>query len=221
MKVVAVIPAYNEEKHIKGVAERTKKFVDGVVIMDDGSKDSTYEQAKDSGAIVVKLATNMGVGFATRTGIEIALMEGADVVVCLDADGQHDPAEIPKLLDKVIEGYDFVLASRMIDSKGMPYSKRIGNKFISACCGMFFGSRLSDTQTGFRAFTGDAYKKLRIECDGYEVCSEFAYEIVKNRLRYCEVPIVAKYDEWTKFKGTNVSTGVKIFFKILWLRITR
>jgi len=221
MTVLAVIPAYDEERHVGDVVRRSQKYVDAVIVIDDGSRDRTYEEAKAAGAIVVRLVTNMGVGFATRTGCDIAINEGADIIVTLDADSQHDPEVILMLIDKIKNGYDFVLASRMINAKGMPLSKQMGNKFITSCCHLFFGSRLSDTQTGFRAFTKDAYLNMDLECDGYEICSEFAYEIAKNNLRYCEVPIEARYDEWTKVKGTNISTGIKIFFKIIWLRLKK
>ncbi|MBN2251419.1 MAG: glycosyltransferase family 2 protein [Candidatus Altiarchaeota archaeon] len=221
MKVVAAIPAYNEEKHIRDIINRTMGFVDEVVVVDDGSGDRTYKEAISCGAIVVKLATNMGVGFATRMGCEIALNEGADVVVTIDGDGQHDPETIPALLQKLKEGYDIVLASRMLNARGMPLSKQMGNRFISGFCSRLFGSRLSDTQTGFRAFTKEAYKKLNLACDGYEVCSEFAYEMSRKHLKYCEVPIKANYDDWTSVKGTNVTTGMKIFLWMLWLRVAK
>src|SRR3989338_298886 len=93
-----IIPAYNEEKNIKGVIQKTKKYVKNIVVMDDGSNDETYETAKSTGVIVLRHIVNLGKGAGLKTGCDFALKQGADAIIILDADAQHEPAEIPNFL---------------------------------------------------------------------------------------------------------------------------
>lgn len=214
-----VIPAYNEEKTIEAVVLACKKH--GIVIVvDDGSKDSTSTLARESGAIVLTQPVNMGVGFTTTTGNDYAIrFLKCDIVVNIDADGQHSPEMIPELLEKIHEGNDFVFGSRMKDNKDMPFMKKIGNNFITSFNNFIFGINISDSQTGLRAFTRSAYETLNLKSDGYEICSEFACEVGRNKLKYSEVTIKAVYDDWTKVKGTNLFHGLKIIYESILMKV--
>jgi glycosyltransferase involved in cell wall biosynthesis len=119
MKIVAVIPAYKEATEIADVLIRTRSFVDEMIVVDDGSPDETAEVAAKNGALVVSHVINRGLGAAIGTGFAFAKKRGADVVVTLDADGQHDPAEIPKFIEAMKRGADVVIGSRMLTRTGM------------------------------------------------------------------------------------------------------
>ncbi|MFH1448166.1 MAG: glycosyltransferase [Candidatus Micrarchaeota archaeon] len=221
-KVIAVIPAYNEEKRIGNVLRQVRNYVDEIVVSDDGSSDHTRRIAEEEGANVVSSPVNMGTGHATRLGCEYAIERmGANTIVVLDADGQHPPKEIPRLLKRIDQGYGFVFTSRLGEPGEMPVIKRIGNSILTFFTDIIAGVKISDSQSGFKAFTSDAYEKLDLKMDGYEICSEFALEVGGKFIRYCEIPIKATYDDWTKVKGTDFFTGVKIFFRLVWWRLTR
>lgn len=222
LKTVAVIPAFNEAKRVGSVVRETKKYVDEVLVVDDGSRDKTQDVAERAGAKVLKLPANMGVGFATRVGADYALTRlGAGVIVFIDADGQHPPERIPLLLKKLDDGFGAAFASRSEQIRSMPLIKRFGNGVLTFATNLFSGGTFMDTQTGFRAFTSSAWDNLKLGSDRYEICSEIAWEAAKKGIKYCEVPIPANYDEWTTVKGTDVVTGFKIFVKLLWWRLTR
>jgi len=216
IKKIAVIPAYNEEAHIKNVIIGTKKYVDQIVVVDDGSRDRTYEIAKKTGVIVVHHPINMGLGYSLRTGVELALKLGADVIITIDADGQHNPRDIPKLLN-ALKNVDIVLGYRPADKK-MPFFKRIGNAMIHITSKILFGIDVKDTQTGFRAFKSNVWEKIKWESKRYPVASEIIKNIGINKVKYREVEIETIYHE--KFKGTSIVDGIKIILNMIWWRIT-
>lgn len=130
MELTVVIPAYNEEKTIASVIAGVRRYVDNVIVIDDGSADSTLEIAQKSGVKVYRHFINRGLGGALGTGIRAALSAGADIIVTLDADGQHDPAEIPFLLKPIMESEaDIVIGSRFLKTQPMPLFRRMGNYF--------------------------------------------------------------------------------------------
>jgi len=221
LSVGIVIPAYNEAKTIGEVVAACRKY--GIVIVvDDGSTDNTSLIAKKSGAIVLTQPVNMGVGFTTTTGNYYAINElKFDIVINIDADGQHSPDTIPKLLEKIEEGSDFVFGSRMKNHEEMPFIKKLGNSFITSFNNLIFGTKISDTQTGLRAFTRSAYEKLNLQTDGYSICSEFACEVGRNKIKYSEVAIKASYNDWTKVKGTNIFHGLRIIYESILMKVRR
>ncbi|MFH0817230.1 MAG: glycosyltransferase family 2 protein [Candidatus Micrarchaeota archaeon] len=221
-KTVAVIPAYNEEKRLGEVLKELKQYVDEIVVSDDGSSDRTAEIARKAGAKVISSPVNMGVGHATRLGCDYAITKRmAEVIVLIDADGQHAPSDIPKLLEKIDGSCEFVFTSRFKEKKEMPVIKTLGNSFLTFSTNLLSGISITDSQSGFRAMTKEAYEKLDLRTDGYEICSEFAIEVGRKRIKYREVQIRAVYDDWTKIKGTDVTTGMKIFARSLWMRLIR
>jgi len=214
MKTIVIIPAFNEEKTINTVVKNAKKFVDKVIVVDDGSTDRTGDEAKNSGALVIRHIINMGLGFSLRTGCEKALKKGADIIVTIDADGQHDPKEIPKLVEELKKNkLDIVIGYRTPD-KNMPFTKKLGNWLIYNSSKLFFGVDIKDTQSGFRVFTKKAYYKIKWDSARYAVASEIVMHIGKNKLKYKEVPIKTIYED--KFKGTTIIDGVKIFLHMVW-----
>lgn len=210
-KVFVVIPAHNEEKHIGGIVRQIKKYVDNVVVVDDGSKDRTKAIAKKSKAVVLRHIVNLGKGVAVKTGCDYAVKHNADFLIIIDADAQHDPGEIPKFLGS-IKKQDVVLAYRKIN-RNMPLVLRFGNWFINKTIRFLYGVKIRDSQCGYRAFTADAYKKLRWKASDYSMESEMIAKIGKYNLSYAEVPIETIYSD--KYKGTTILDGIKIVFNLL------
>ena len=186
-KIWGVIPAYNEEKNIIRIITKTKKYVDKVVLVDDGSKDRTMEFGRKSGAIVLRHILNLGKGAALKTGCDYAAKKGAEYIVVLDADAQHNPDNIPKFIDK-LKKYDIVFSYRKT-SKDMPLVLRFGNWFISSIVKVLYKIKLNDTQCGFRAFSSKAYKKIRWNSSDYSMESEMISRAGRQRLKYVQVPI--------------------------------
>ena len=210
--VWAIIPAHNEEKNINEIISRTKKYVDRVVIIDDGSADKTSLLAEKSEAIVLKHIVNLGKGAALKTGCDYALKHGAKFMIVLDADAQHNPDDIPRFTDK-LEVYSLVFSYRKLSSK-MPFVLRFGNKFISEITGLFYGIRLNDTQCGFRAFSAEAYRKIRWNASDYSMESEMIARAGKQNLKYVQIPIETIYSD--KYKGTTIIDGIKIVLNMMW-----
>lgn len=219
MKIYAVIPAYNEEKTVGNVVEKAKCLVDEVIVVDDCSTDNTFREAKKAGARTVRLIINMGTGFSTRIGCDIAVNDGADIIVTLDADGQHDPAEIPRLVQVLEEkGLDIVFGSRP-PNKDMPLIKRFGNTGLYWIAYLLYKMRIKDTQTGYHVFTRDAYGKIRWESNRYGVVSEIPVRVAKNKLKHEEVIIKTIYTD--KVRGISVLDGLKSGWMMLLWRFQR
>ncbi len=208
----AVIPAYNEEKEISRIVKKTRGYVDKVIVVDDGSKDKTKDAAEKSGALVLRHMINLGKGAALRTGCNYALRKNAKYIVVLDADAQHNPQDIPRFLEK-LRKYDIVFGYRKRSSK-MPFVLRFGNWLISNIVKFLHGVDLIDTQSGFRAFSREAYTKIRWDASDYSMESEMISRAGKQRLKYVQVPIQTIYSD--KYKGTTVIDGAKIVLNMIW-----
>lgn len=208
MNVTIVIPAYNEEKTVASVVKQAKKY-GKVVVVDDASKDRTAAAARTAGAVVVRHKVNGGLGSALRSGFAKALQMHAGIVVTLDADGQHNPAEIKKFITLINSGYDFVLGTR--DLRSYPLVKKIGNFFLNWMTNFVSGTHLKDTESGFRAFRGSALRKLYLRAKRYEIAVEIVFEVGRNRLKHNSIPITSpRY-----VKGVGVWDGVKNFLYLL------
>lgn len=165
MKVVVVLPAFNVQDTIGEVIIRTERYVDEVVVVDDGSRDLTSVLAERLGAKVLRHQENLGKGVALRTGFRYACEAGFDVLVTLDSDGQHNPGEIPILIDPIMRGEaDVVNGSRLIFDTEMPFYRRVGNMLLTALTRRSQG--VLDTQSGFRAYSRRAIGAIDIRSSG-------------------------------------------------------
>ena len=210
-KIFAVIAAYNEDEHINKVVKETRKYVDKVIVVDDGSKDKTKEMAEKANAVVLRHLINLGKGAALKTGCDYALKNKADIIIAIDADAQHDPDEIPKFMEN-IKSHDVVLAYRK-QSRNMPFVLKFGNWFINKTINYLYSIKIKDSQCGYRAFTAKAYKRLKWRASDYSMESEMIAKIGKYKLSYTEVPIETIYSD--KYKGTTIMDGIKIVFNLL------
>ena len=211
----AVIPAYNEENSIGKIVRKTRSYLDNIIVVDDGSKDNTKESAEKEGAVVLRHMINLGKGAALKTGCDFAVKKGAEFIVALDADAQHNPQDIPRFMEK-LEKFDVVFSYRKASRK-MPLILRFGNWFISSVVTLLYGVHLSDTQSGYRAFSREAYKKIRWNAADYSMESEMISRAGKQKLKYVQIPIETIYSD--KYKGTTVIDGVKIVLNMLWWKL--
>jgi len=203
--VVAAIPAFNEEKTIARVVLQAQRFVERVVVCDDGSRDSTAEIAERLGAEVIMHERNLGYGAAIQSLFRRAGELGADAMVTLDADGQHDPREIPVLLKPVLkDDVDVAVGSRFLDKErrleDMPFYRRLGVKAITMLTGVAANSEMSDAQHGFRAYGPKALEGLKLSEDGMGVSVEILLKAREQGLRVAEVPAGCSY------RGLETST---------------
>ncbi len=205
--VIVGIPAYNEEKTIAKVILNAQQHAHVVVVCDDGSNDLTAEIAERMGAVVIRHPKNLGYGAALQSLFRRAKDLAADVLVTLDSDGQHDPAEIP-LIIKPIEAAeaDVVLGSRFLDQNGtkdMPKYRQVGIKAITALANGNSQNSLTDAQCGFRAYNKVALNCLTINENGMSASVEILRSASRCNLKVCEIPVTCKYAQST---GTKTST---------------
>ena len=221
--IVVVIPAYNEERTIAEVIRGLKaKAYRQIIVVDDGSGDRTAELARQEGAIVLTHIINRGVGGAWGTGLKAALSLDPQIIVTLDADGQHDPADLAGLIAPVEQRQaDVVIGSRLSNPAGMPWSRRLANRIANLVTFLLFGYWVRDSQSGMRAFSRSAAEQIRISSSGMEICSEMVAEIARNRLRLKEVPIKAIYTEYSLSKGQSFSVGLKTLLKLVLAKMRR
>ncbi len=194
--IIVGIPAYNEEKYIAKVILSAKKYCDKVIVVDDGSTDMTGEIARALGALVITHKTNQGYGAALNTLFKEARKYNPDVFVIMDADDQHDPEEIPKLIEPVLnDNADVVIGSRFIGETKQPLWRRLGVKFITWVAKMIHNvpQNITDVQCGFRAYSSRAVKLIEPEDSDMGASIDILHQAVKLKLKITEVPITIRY----------------------------
>ncbi len=206
-KMAAVIPAYNEADKVAAVVEGSLSFVDAVVVVDDCSSDRTREAAEAAGAVVISHERNRGKGAALHTGLRWAGERGFAAAVTLDADGQHDPAEIPRLVRRFrATSADIVVGTRMRNRADMPLDRALTNLVTSIVISAIAGTRISDSQCGFRLIRLATAGRLRIATSRFESESEILVKAARRGMKIVEAPVTAIYrDEESKinpFKDT-------------------
>lgn len=212
--IVVVIPAYNEERFIGSVVLKVKKFTGTVIVVDDGSTDDTSEIAVDAGAMVVRLPENGGKGAALTVGFKKAAKLIPDVVVTIDGDGQHLPEELPTVVAPILNGEaDLVVGSRYLGERSnVPKHRVLGHHFFNWLTGRASGTTVTDSQSGFRAFSPKAVEILSFSSKGFTVESEMQFIANEVGLRVKEVPITIYYKDAAKRsavrQGLSVLNGV-------------
>jgi glycosyltransferase involved in cell wall biosynthesis len=196
MKAVAVIPAYNESRTIKEVVEGALRYVDRVIVVDDGSTDGTGEKAREAGAQVILQAENRGKAAAMKAGFRES--KGFDIIVTLDGDLQHCPDEIPGLVKCIEEGGDLCIGSRFLrEARNMPLGNRFSNRAARFLLEILTGQRITDPQSGFRALRRESLERLDLPAQRYAVEHIMILEAARKRFKIKEVPISCIYGEET------------------------
>jgi len=204
---VAILPAYNLEDSIAEIVQRTRKFVDVVIVVSDGSKDDTNLKARDAGAICPQHTINRGKGYAIRKGIEFSKSFEPKYILFMDADGQHLPNEIPDLLRPITEdGADMVVGSRMKGELRTSKINKVGNFILKIISFVVTRRWFSDTESGFRAFKSDKLYSLTLESIYYEIESELLLKSLHSGFKVVEVPITVP----KIVPGVTVSDGIKM-----------
>lgn len=206
MTIIAAIPCYNEWKTIGSTVILVKRHVDEVIVVDDGSTDGSGEIAARAGATVVRHECNKGYGEAIKTAFSVAKRRGAEVLITIDADGQHDPQDIPRLVTEILEGHSVVTGVRT--NCDVPLYRRVGMKVLDWLTGV----PVSDSQCGYRAYGIGAIEGLELRGSGMSVGSEILIRAKELGLRIKEIPIEVKYG---KAKRNPVVHGVGVVQKVL------
>jgi len=222
-QVVVVIPAYNEAHTIVEVVRGLKlKGFDRIVVVDDGSSDQTGEFVRQQGVVLISHLVNRGVGGALGTGINAALRFSPKVIVTFDADGQHDPDDVPRLIEPIEKGEaDMVNGSRLLNPEGMPWYRQVANRIANLVTYVLFGVWTTDSQSGLRAFSRDAATRLQFMSSGMGANSEILAEIVRNNLRFKEVPVKAIYTSYSLSKGQSLDVGLRTMVKLILVKVRR
>ncbi|MDI6724009.1 MAG: glycosyltransferase family 2 protein [Methanobacterium sp.] len=213
--ITAILPAYNEELSIGSMVIACKKYVDRVLVIDDGSIDNTVEIAQLAGAEVIVQETNKGKGAALKTGFKSA--KDSDIIVTLDSDGQHNPGDIPKIVAPIINGEaDIVNGSRYINGNGKntPTYRRVGQKVLDKATNLNSNLNITDSQSGFRAFARHTFPVFRFKSTDFSIESEMLVDAANAGLNIKEVEIGVRYDVDGSTKNP-ITHGLGVLMKIL------
>lgn len=216
MKIVIVVPAYNESRYIGRFLDQLLPITTKVIVVDDGSSDKTREVVISRGVQCLTHMVNLGKGAALKTGCDYAFKNmGAEAVVIMDGDDQHAVSDLKLFKRELERGAQVVLGVRQMDAK-MPLMRILGSKFASIFINLLFGHYIADIPSGFKGFTKSAYKQITWHSSSYEVETEIAVRIAKSKLPYVEVPISTVYHG--KDYGFNLLDALRILVKLpYWL----
>ena len=216
MKITIGIPAYNEEKNIAKIITKLKKITASIIVCDDGSSDMTSEIAKNLGVIVISHKKNMGYGAAIRTIFEKSTEIGSDILVTFDADGQHRVEDISRVLRPLENSEaDIVIGSRFLGKQSnVPNYRKLGIKVITQVTNSSIKTKLTDSQSGFRAYSKQVLSKISLSEIGMGISTEILIKASSGGLRITEVPITILYSGDTSTHNP-VSHGTSVLFSTI------
>jgi glycosyltransferase involved in cell wall biosynthesis len=214
---VVLIPAYQAERSVGEVVRGTLRHVSRTLVVDDGSTDGTSRRADETGAQVLRLAENSGKGSAIRAGLERVLASDATHVVFLDADGQHDPADLPALLEAARQGDDFVIGSRIARPEETPAVRYRTNEIGSRILTRMTGHDVEDGQSGYRVIAADLLRRLKLSARGYLIETEILLKAAPHVARFRHVPVRAIYggpSHYRPFRDTWIISWGAVYYKV-------
>lgn len=196
MKICILIPACNEQNKIAALIAAVKQYQLDIIVVDDGSTDQTAIILKDLRVKVLTHKTNLGKGQALRTGFNYILKKDYDGVIIMDADGQHDPGEIPNFLERANDsGLGIIIGNRMQNTAGMPLVRKLTNIFTSYVISLVIGCRVWDSQCGFRLIKREVLKKLNLCTINYDTESEILIDAARNKFKIISIPVKTIYND--------------------------
>ncbi len=189
-----IIPAYNAGEHLSSLLIRIAKFApkEDIIVVDDGSQDETASIAQDWGANLLIHNKNLGKGAALKTGFQKALNDGYDTIITIDADLQHPPELIPKLIAPLEDGFDIAVGNRLWDTSKMPLERKVSNYLSTLATSILAGQRLFDSQCGFRAIKKWVIERANLKCNRYQHESEMLVEAARMgaKIAFIEMPTI-------------------------------
>ena len=214
MKTIAIIPALNEYTRLQEVVNCAIQYVDSVVVIDDGSNTPLQDHiALPANAIILRHIINLGKGASLKTGVIWAIQHQFDAAVFIDADGQHDPKEIPTLLQPIYDGQaQIVFGVRKFRGR-MPVVARIGNLVLTKAMQFLYRIHVDDTQSGYRAIRLSVFEKISWNSPRYAVETEMIVNAGKHKVPFEQVPVTTIYHD--KYKGTTIIDGIRIMINML------
>ncbi len=213
MKIAALIPAYNEEKHLPEVLRQTGQYLADILVVDDGSRDRTAEIARENGARVLVNRQNMGKGASLVVGLDHLFANGFDAAMCLDADGQHLPAEIPRFV-AAAENADLIVGDRMSDIKDMPFARLWTNRFTSWILSRLAGVKVADSQCGFRLVRREAWQGVKVVSRNFDFEGEMIVAIGRKGFRVKSIPVTTVYGD--EVSAIHPVRDTVRFFRMVW-----
>jgi glycosyltransferase involved in cell wall biosynthesis len=218
-RILVCIAAYNESSKIGEIVNRARTYASEVIVCDDGSIDDTGKEAQTAGATVIRHSVNKGYGSAIKTLFQAAKQKNADVMVTLDADGQHDPDQIPGLVEPILnEGFDIVIGSRFLntrDRQKVPSYRSFGIKTLTLLTKAASYRNITDAQSGFRAYSKAALSQIQLNEGGMAVSAEILLRASNRNLSIKEVPVTISYDLEGTSSMNPISQGATVFRSIL------
>ena len=222
--VLVIVPAYNEGSAIQTTVKRLLASGYRVVVVDDGSSDDTAE-VRHLPIVYLRHSVNLGQGAALQTGMTYALRAGADIAVHFDADGQHDCAQIERLIAPIVEGKaDVVFGSRFLrkeDTAQVPWKKRVLLRGGILVSWLMTGMLLSDTHNGFRAMSRRALGRVQLQENGFAHATEIMQRVREAALAYTEVPITITYTAYSQQKGQRLSGSLSVLFDLIIAKLAK
>jgi len=219
--LIAIIPAKDEENNIGEVVRKTKKYADFVLVIDDASSDNTKSVAEDNGAFVIRNSVNLGKADALKIGFKYAQDNNFETIALLDGDGQHDPDELPKFIKKMNEGFDLVIGARNFSIKVMPFLRVFANSVSSLIVSMICGTRILDSQSGYRLLKTEIVKKINFTSKKFELDTEMLIKVARCGFKIGFVNIKTIYTPGAKSKINQIVDPLKflrVAFKLMFYR---
>lgn len=208
----AVIPVYNEQKHIKKLLEKVRRHTKNIIVVNDGSKDNTRQILEKIRYIkVINLPQNEGKGAAMKKGAELAWKNKAKGIVFLDGDNQHNPSFLPHFFKYLDNGHDVVIGIRILKTK-VPIYRKMGNLLLMATVKILFKISIPDLLCGYRGLSKKGYNQIIWNSTDYGVETEMISRLGKRKLKYATIIVDTIYLD--KYKGFSIKDGLKIFIKI-------
>lgn len=221
MRIVVVIPFYNEESHIFNTLKDVLKYKVKVVVVDDGSTDDSHlevQKYRSPNLRILRHKVNLGKGAAMKTGADYAFSHGADAVVFMDGDSQHRASDLPKFIDLLESGKFGVIFGSRNFNYGVPLVRFIGNKFASMVIAVLFRIYISDVICGYRAITKKAYSRIKWDSQQYGVETEMVVRTGIKKIKFCEVPVDTIY--YDDVKGVTMLDAFGIMAEVIKWRLT-
>lgn len=219
-RVVAIIPCYNTESHVAEVVAKCLRHVAQVIVVDDGSTDDTAKISNRAGAQVIRHGRNMGYGVSIKTGFREAQIKGSDIIVTIDGDGQNNPDEIPLLLEPILgENADLVIGSRFLSNNhNMPRYRKFGIRVITWLWNVFSKVKVSDSQSGFRAYSKTLLKNLILSENGMCISIEILEKTRRKGAEITEVPTFCSYTHSSISLGA-IKHGLNVSLSVIRIRL--